>query len=567
MDFPKKIIKILFKTSLIVLILGAIGTMNEQARMLLLKTAGGLGIFLYGMAQMTTAFEVITGDRIKRVFEILIGNRFTACLAGIIVTSMIQSSSATTVMVVGFVNSAVMTLQQAAGIIIGANIGTTVTGQLIAFKISHYSHLFIIIGVLTIFLAKSRRSKMIGQALTGFGLLFIGMDFIKEVVAPLKESKEVIGFIAAISENIFAGIAVGAIFTVILQSSSATVALTMTMASSGLVSFPTAVALILGDNIGTTITALLASIPARRNAKRAALIHTIYNVLGASIIVIIFPYYINFVQSMSSKGAGIARLVANAHTFFNLANALFFIAFTGFLARVSFFILPQTAEEKERETTYLDKRLLNVPALAVAAARKQSMIMAGLAGQNLEESIKIITKFDRKNKDQILKRENSIDSAEDDIVKYLALIEEKSVTKEDSENIVRLIHFVNDMERVGDQCENIVKILEDKFERSIKFTPDAEKGLQEMSDLVLQMRKNAMTAFSDSQIEAADLTYALEKRVNLMEHDLRNDHIERLSNGKCNYIAGFFYLDIIEKLERIGDHFDNVADLVSRKSL
>lgn len=567
MVFSKGTIKSFFKALLALLIFVAIVSMDGQARMLLLKTAGGLGIFLYGMSQMTTAFEVITGDRIKRVFEILTGNRFTACLAGILVTSMIQSSSATTVMVVGFVNSAVMTLQQAAGIIIGANIGTTVTGQLIAFKISHYSHLFIALGVLCIFLSKSKKNKMIGQALTGFGLLFIGMDFMKEVVAPLKESREVIRFVAALSGNIFAGIAVGTIFTVILQSSSATVAITMTMATSGLVDFQTAVALILGDNIGTTITALLASIPARRNAKRAALIHTIYNVMGALFIVLIFPYYLSLVKAMSTKGAGIARLVANAHTFFNLANAVVFIAFTGVLAKVSFLILPQTEEEKARETTFLEKRLLDVPALAIEAARKQSMIMAETAGKNLEESIKLIKEFDHKKIDQIFKRESLIDSAEDDIVKYLALIEEKSVTKDDSQNIVRLIHFVNDMERVGDQCENIVRILEDKNERSLSFSQEAEKGLSEMSELVLKMRDTAMKAFEKNLAEEADLTYALEERVDLMERELRNSHVDRLSSGKCNYSAGLFYLDILEKLERIGDHFDNVADLVSRKAL
>jgi phosphate:Na+ symporter len=535
-------------------------------RDLAFKIFGGLAIFLYGMKEMTSAFEILAGERIKKIFDTFTGNRILGFIAGITVTALIQSSSATTVMVVGFVNSAMMTLTQAASIIIGANIGTTITGQLIAFKISHYALMFILVGVLMNFMSKSKRNRKLGQAFIGFGLLFVGMDMMKEVVAPLRKSEAVIRLVASLSGSVIAGVFVGTIFTVILQSSSATVAITMTMAASGLIDFPTSVALILGDNIGTTITALLASLPARRNARRAALIHTIYNVLGMLVVVIIFPHYLKVVMWFTPVEAGIARAVANAHTIFNVVNAFIFLPLTPLLAWICYLILPRTEDELYTDSSFLDKRLLEIPSLAIGAASRECDRLSDLAGQSLNDVLELIEEFDYSKAARINEREKLIDSTEGDIIMYLTHIEEKSITHEESLELVHLLHQANDLERVGDQCENIVMILTDRCERKISFGDQAVQGLREMSATVKEMYFLTRRAVESGDRNSALRVLELEGRLNFLEKRNRDEHVDRLASGECNFAAGFFFLDLMEKIEKIGDHCTNMAEMAAGAS-
>lgn len=558
----KQIIKQITLASIVVGALYFCITASAESRSVFMKTAGGLGIFLFGMTQMTEALERVAGDRIKRIFATLTGNRFTAMLSGVMVTALIQSSSATTVMVVGFVNSAVMNLTQAAGIIMGANIGTTVTGQLIAFKISHYAHLFIAVGVAMKMSAKRKSVRTTGQAIAGFGLIFLGLDVMKDVVAPLKASPDVKVWIAAISSNLFMAVLAGTIITVILQSSSATVAITMAMAGAGLIDLMTSVGIILGDNIGTTVTAQIASLAAKRNARRAATIHTAFNVIGVVLAMLLFPIFISAVKLISPAASGIERAIANSHTLFNIVNTAIFLPFLGLLTKLSYLIIPKNEQEIQLETTFLDKRLLLIPSTAIDAARRETLKLSGLVRQSLTEISALLACFDYSLCERIAERERVIDTIEGEIVRYLTLIEEKDVGKTDSEAIVGLVHLSHELERIGDQCDNISKIAVDLSERGITFSETAENELDEIKNLVLAMFDEASSAFDLLDRERARKVTVLEDRVNALTRQGRKSHVDRITTGRCDQASGYFFLDILEKLERIGDHCQNWAELV-----
>ncbi len=342
---------------------------------------GGLGMFLFGMKIMSEGLQKISGDRIRRTLEALTTNRIMGLLVGLVVTSIIQSSSATTVMVVGFVNAGLMTLAQSIGVILGANIGTTITAQMIAFKVHHYALPILGIGVFLKTFSSSKRWTYIGEAMLGFGLIFYGLVVMKGAFAPLKTNQAFISYFTLFGDNPIIGVLVGAALTLVVQSSSATIGITMTLASSGLLSFYAAVALILGENIGTTITANLASIGTNTNAKRAARAHLLFNLIGTLYMLMILPYFVTFIDYITPNSADfvnainekpfIGRHIANAHSLFNVLNVLIFLPFTGYLAKAASFMVPQKeGEEVEYALKYLDNKLLNTPVIAISEARK-----------------------------------------------------------------------------------------------------------------------------------------------------------------------------------------------------
>jgi len=561
LEFKRKL-KLIVKFLIILLTVGFLIFSSSRIRMFILQLAGGLSVFLFGMTMMTEKFEILAGPGIKKIFEKFTGNRFAAFISGIIVTAIIQSSSVTTVMVVGFVNSGLLVITQAIGVIIGANIGTTITGQLIAFKISKYAYVFTISGILLILISKNKRRKLFGQALVGFGLLFIGLSVMKSAVAPLKSSPYITKLIATYSQNIMAGVICGTIFTLILQSSSATVGITMAIAGAGLINFETAVALILGDNIGTTITALLASIPGNRQAKRAALAHSFFNILGAGIIICIFPYYLKFVQYLSGN-VRIERLIANSHTFFNVINALIFLPFVNVLSRICYLFFPKSKEEKFAEKTYLDKRLLAVPALALLAVKKELIGMVEIIDKSMSCMLNLLKKFSYEECDEIVTNERMIDSKETDILYYLEKIEEKDITKSASINIIKYLHIADDLERIGDQIENVKVILTDKFERKIEFSNEDTLELDKLLNKVYKMFELARQTISEEDLDSAKKIYLLEDEVNKLVKHNRKKHVDRIFYEKSSYSFSYFYVDIMEKLERIGDHCVNIADAIT----
>ena len=564
----KKFLKITLAIVFYGVLLSCVIFHSKQWAKNLMETGGGLALFLYGLHLMSDSLRVAAGERIKNFFHKCTSNPLLGVLTGFIVTAIIQSSSVTTVMVVGFVNAGVMTLKQAIGIIFGANIGTTVTAQIIAFKISKYSFVFIMAGVVLIFIPKNKQLRLIGRVLIGLGLIFFGMKIMKEVVAPLKHSRFLIKIVSDISSNIFAGVFIGAIITMIFQSSSATVGFTMILATTGIINYPVAVSIVLGDNIGTTITAILASLAANRNAKRAALSHSLFNILGVIIVSIVFKYYTHFVDILTPgepamcKGGeyiNVSRHIANAHTIFNVINTLIFLPFISFLQRLTLLIIPLSEKEKlirERKLS-LEKRVLNVPALALEQAKMGLKKMSEVVSESIQELNKLFNKgvFER-----ILLNEELVDEMENELLKYLVLIEEKNITKEDSFTIIRIIQVANDLERISDQCENLVKIIKDKQERKLKFSQEAHKHILEMYSIVKTTYENAINCFINEEQEKAYEIYELESKINSLEKKFRSMHLDRVTSGKCDYVAGIFFLDILEKLEKIGDHANNIAD-------
>lgn len=522
------------------------------------QLAGGLAVFLYGMLQMTRGLELMAGENIRRYFEIVTGNRVTALLTGLGVTTIIQSSSACTVMIVGFVNAGMMTLTQAAAVIMGSNIGTTITGQLIAFKISKMALPIIATGALFLFLSKSRKKVMFGQVLIGFGLLFIGMQYMESVVAPLKKDPAVQQWLAMVSHNLPMGVLVGTIFTIILQSSSATVAVTMTMASAGLIDYETSVAFILGDNIGTTITAQLAALPAGRPAKRAAMVHTMFNVFGVLIAMIIFPWYLSMV-TMVSGDADVLRKIANAHSLFNVANSLIFLILLTPLVKACELIIPFTPSEKERTQTFLDKTLLTVPSVALEAVGLECSRLAGMTRQAVEAALGLLRTQDEKLEKVIMEQEKLVDAIEHDIVRYALLIEEKELSKGDTQLINRFIAFSHNQERLADECENILEIVTEQKEHKVSFSEHAAAQIYELSEKVRFMVDGASRSFLHGEWELAEEVLAAETMVNEMVHRFREDHLTRLMAGDCNPVSGHFFLDIIDRLEKMGDRCRTIA--------
>lgn len=557
----KKLLKTLFVISSIILLLFVQFFVSPQIRFQIYKMLGGLAIFIYGMTRMTNSLGLLAGDKIKKIFERFTTNPLMGMFSGIVITSMIQSSSATTVMVVGFVNSGMMTLNQAIGVIIGANIGTTVTGQLIAFKISQYAYLIIALGLLLILIAKSKKNQSIGQCMLGFGLLFVGMEVMEKVVEPLKNSDYTLNMIRHYSDSRIFGVFVGTLFTIILQSSSATVGITMTIAGSGLIDFPMAVALILGDNIGTTITAVLAASAANRNAKRAAFAHSLFNILGVIVILLIFPHYLTFVQWMSPTGARIERLVANSHSYFNIINAFIFIFLVKFLAIICYLIFPKSDLEKEIEMNTLDKRLLNVPSLALSNIHREINRMARMILKSLDSLSVQSANFDYKVYKSILEQEDIIDNLCEDINHYLVLIEEKKLTKSESREVILALHLATELEKIADQIEILAEIQRDTHENKIKFSTEALEEINALAGLLEQLFRDTILAVKTSRPDVDELRMIYDRSYEVLDLERRyhQEHVNRLAQGKCDQKNGIIFLRLLENYQKAAINCRNVA--------
>ncbi|MFH2011441.1 MAG: Na/Pi cotransporter family protein [Pseudomonadota bacterium] len=446
---------------------------------IIFQSLGGLGMFLFGMKIMSEGLQKVAGKRMRRIMEMVSNNRFVGCAAGTIVTSVIQSSSATTVMLVSFVDAGLMNLTQAIGVILGANIGTTVTAQLIAFKIDAYALPAIATGVLLKFFVGRKKWIYVGDALLGFGLVFYGLSTMKAGFAPLKESETFIHLFTSFNADSMGGIllcvVIGTVLTMILQSSSATVGITMALAIQGFLTFEASVALILGDNIGTTITAELASVGSNINAHRTARAHTLFNVIGVFGIVLFFPFFIKFVLVATSYLLGIgppdllvngekpniARYIANSHTMFNVINALFFLMFLPFLVKVAIWLTPHKKEEKELEELYhikyLDSKFIYTPSVALGQVRAETIRMGKLVQVMYDDVINSLRDRKVKELSKWRKREDIIDNLQKEITQFLVRVMQEGITPEESREVASLMRMTNNLERMGDAIENIAE--------------------------------------------------------------------------------------------------------------
>lgn len=543
---------------------------------------GGLGLFFIGMRFMSEGLQKTAGERLRQILEFLTNNRIVATLVGLVVTAIIQSSSATTVMTVSFVNAGLMNLKQAIGVVLGANIGTTVTAQIIAFKIHHYALPALGIGVGLRLFSKGSRWRSFGEVVMGFGMLFFGLTLMKEAMEPLKTSPIVREAFIKFDGSPLLGVLVGTIVTVLMQSSSVTVGIVMALASSGLLSFKGAVALVLGDNIGTTVTAQLAATGANAAAKRTAWSHTMFNVLGVIYILLLMPYFLKLVDLVSpgpadfvvrslseAKAMGvsvgdkpyIARHIANAHTLFNVVNTIVFLPLLGVLAKISSWIVPGR-EEEGYHLLYLNSSLVTSPPIAVEEARKETVRMATLAKRMVDLSMEAFMEKKLDRVEEVEKIEGIVDMLQRDITSFLVGVSQHSMTLEISKEINSIIHMVNNLERIGDHGEILAKLVERKERLRLFFTPQAESDIREIYSVVREFLDLVIEGIGKKRMDVKPLADALETRINEMEDSMRQAHIQRLNAGICAVDAGLIFIDMLTSFEKIGDHCYNIIEAV-----
>lgn len=522
---------------------------------------GGIALFLYGMQLMGDGLQKAAGSKLQKILEKMTGVLALGVLLGAVVTAVLQASGATTVMTVGLVNAGLLTLKQAFGIIMGANIGTTMTAQLIAFKLSDYITLLIFFGFLIQLLAKRRRSKYLGQVMLGFGILMLGMDMMGKAVMPLRNYPGFVDFIGAFSDNPVLGVAIGIIMTVLIQSSSATIGILIAMASQGLIPLEGAIPVLLGDNIGTCITAILASLRANVTAKRVGLAHVMFNTIGTVIFITLMPMFIKFVLTVSPEG-DIARQIANAHTSFNIINTLLFMPFANYFIRFIEKLLPDKGEIISRRPVFLDKAMLNTPSLAMSLAVKEVVRMGNVARKNMGMAIDSVNKFDETKVKYVLEHEPVVDSLETDITNYLTAMSETQMSPDLSARHTGLLHACNDIERIGDHAETLAKKSRMIFEDEVNFSDEAKEELRQLGEKVMAASGKAIEALekNDKQIAAEAITLCRE--VKAYQKIVRKNHIVRLNEKRCDALAGFVMLELLINMKRVSDHSKNISQIV-----
>ena len=536
----------------------------------ILSMAGGLGLFLFGIRTMGDGLENAAGAKLKRMLEVLTGNRFLAVLVGFVVTAIIQSSTATTVMVVGFVNAGMMSLAQAVGVIMGANIGTTVTSLLIALNFSSVAAAAVLVGVILMLASKKTVVKNLGAIFTGFGLLFLGIDMMSDSMAPLRESAGFMNFIVTVSESplrpLF-GIILGIVMTAVLQSSSASVGVLQTLAMQGLVPLKFSVFVLFGQNIGTCLTALFSTVGAKKNSKRAAVIHLLFNLIGTGIFILIalLTPYVEWIEKLSP--APMAQ-IAISHIVFNIVSTVVMFPFANVLVKLSCLLVPgKDDSESEMHCKFIDDRLLNTPPFAVMQVSKEVARMAKLARENFETSAHALINRSDKDLDKVMENEEIINYLNHHITSYLVKLNALDITDSDSDYIARVFHAINDIERVGDHAINLAEAAQHNIGEGLKFSDPAREELNQLCGSVVTLLERSMAAFDNQSLsdnEAKELS-DLEEHIDDLTLECQDSHIFRLNRKECNTEAGMLYLNTITDFERVGDHAINIAFLARSK--
>ena len=523
---------------------------------------GGLGFFLYGMKMMSEGLEKAAGAKMRSILEFFTKNRFIGMVVGIIFTAIIQSSNATTVMVVSFVNSGLMNLMQASGVILSANIGTTITGQLIAFNLSDIAPLIVIIGVIMIMFCKKQSIKKIGEVILGFGILFMGLSIMSDSMSAVKNSPRILNFLASLT-NPFAAILVGFLITAVLQSSSATVGIILLMVSQKLLEFTICPFMILGCNIGSCVSALVASLSGKKDAKRAALIHFLFNVIGSAIffciLLVAVEPFTNAILYIS--GGSLARSVANVHTLMKVLEVAMMFPFMGWIVKLTYKIVPgkDTTAEDQYELLYIGDGSMMSPTTAVMDSIHEIEHMGKVAVMNLKKSMDALCNLNEKEIQEVYETEEYIDFLNRKITNYLVKANEIALPIADEKLIGGLFHVVNDIERIGDHAENFVDSAKTRIERGIELTDKAKKQLLDMMDKTTKILEYSLEMFTNRNYEHMREILQLEEEIDEMEKKLQNAHVRRLTKNKCTPEAGMIFSDTISGLERVADHATNIA--------
>ncbi|MGV7928874.1 MAG: Na/Pi cotransporter family protein [Spirochaetota bacterium] len=545
---------------------------------------GGLGLFLFGMKIMSESLQMAAGDRMKSILSTVTNRRIAGVFTGFIITSIIQSSSATTVMLVSFVSAGLITLQQSVGIIFGANIGTTVTGWLVAifgFKVQIAAFALPAIGIgFFIRFLNNEKLQQYGEVLLGFGVLFLGLDVMSGAVKDLRGSEGVMsfmaGYIASSTPRVVLVVGIGTAITMLLQSSSATMAMTMTLAAHGLIDFQTACALILGENIGTTITANIAAVGASSDAKRAARIHLLFNLFGVCWVVTVFHLFFvpmvdyivpgdPYTADHAARSMAVASHLAAFHTVFNICNTIVFFPFAGVLVKLATRMVPAGRGEDPDafHLKYISTSLVSTPSININQARLEIRHMAQVVLEMFDMVMDVFHKPTDKLGtvvEEVGRKENVVDRLEKDISDFLVRVSQQNLSQEQSQSISAMLHMVNEMERMGDHCESLLRYTRRKYDGRIEFTEQAMKEIGEIAgkvrEFIVLLRDNLMTDRADILPRAK----VLEDRIDELRRDLKKGHVQRLNQGLCDVPSGLIFIDMLTSFEKIGDHAFNVAE-------
>lgn len=538
--------------------------MGNLLTTIILPLIGGLGLFLYGMHMMSEGIEKAAGAKLRSILEFFTKNAFSGLIVGVIFTAIIQSSSACTVMVVSFVNSSIMTLYQAVGVILGANIGTTVTAQLVSFDLAAYAPIFVLGGVIMMLFIKKVGLQKLGQIIAGFGILFLGLTNMSGAMGRLKEIPEVLGAFASVS-NPFVAILVGIAVTAIVQSSSVTVSIILLMANQGLLDLPTCCYMIQGCNMGACTSAIISSINGKKDAKRAAMIHLLFNAIGTIVVCIYFAFGMDsFIEWMLAfSGGNKGRFVANTHTIIRIAQVIVIFPFNKYLVKLTYlFVRGEDKKIGYRENLqlkYIGGKNVFSPATAVIDVTKELERMALLATENLNRAMNALVTLDQEDIDDVYKVEENINFLNHEITNYLVKISQTNLPVEDAKSIGGLFHVVNDIERIGDHAENVADAAIVRRDKELSFTRDAQIELGVMLDMVLTLVRYAVEMFKTNSEEHLEDILRLEQAVDEKERELQQNHVDRMAKGECEPEAGMLFSDIISGLERVADHATNIA--------
>lgn len=532
---------------------------------------GGLAFFLYGMNLMSAGLDKVAGGKLERILEKLTSNPLKAVLLGAGVTAVIQSSSATTVMVVGFVNAGIMKLSQGIGIIMGANLGTTATSWILSLsglsgdgflikllKPSSFSPVLAFIGILLFMFFKSGRKKEIGSIFLGFSILMFGMETMSGAVKPLAQIPEFANVLVMFSNPIL-GVLTGAILTAIIQSSSASVGILQALSATGSVTFASAIPIIMGQNIGTCVTAMLSGVGASKNAKRAALVHLYFNIIGTILFLVVF-YGIRYTIGFSFINDSVNEVsIAAIHTLFNVFSTLILLPFYKGLEKLAYLTIKDTPEDSAYERPLLDERFLNNPGFAIEQCKKLTIQMADLAKDTFLSSMKLLDNYQENAAEQIAKQEDTIDHYEDVLGTFLVKLSNRSLSTSDSKAVSRMLHTIGDFERIGDHAINIVEAAKEIYEKKITFSSGAKKELTTISKAVEEILTNTIQAFRMDDLVLAKQVEPLEEVIDILRNELKNRHVQRLQKGQCTIELGFVFSDILTNYERVSDHCSNIA--------
>ncbi|WP_305302768.1 Na/Pi cotransporter family protein [Romboutsia ilealis] len=525
---------------------------------------GGLGLFLYGMNLMGDGLQKSAGSKLKRIIELLTSNVIMGVLVGMVVTMVIQSSSATTVMVVGFVNAGIMSLPQAIGVIMGANIGTTITAQLVSLDVDFLAPVALGIGIVIYMFSNKPKYKHIAEILIGFGILFTGMDFMKDAVKPLAEYQGFTDMLLSFGHHPILGVLMGFAITAIVQSSSASMGMLIALASQGLIPITAALPILYGENIGTCVTSLISSIGASRNARRAAIMHLTFNVLGSVIFMFILSKpIIAIVTAIDPTDA--ARQIANAHTLFNIINVIILLPFNKLIVKLALKLVPETKGEQDDDSKvvkYIDDRMIETPSIALANIVKETLRMGEKSKESLNAAMDGIVDKSKEKIELSFKREKLINELQKLILNYLLKLSKASLNEDSRETVDALFNTVNDIERIGDHAENIAELAQDIADSEMSFSDVGIGELKDMYNKVVSTYTYALEAMRTSNVELACKVIKMEEQVDMMEKSCRSNHMNRLNSSSCSIESGVIYLDIISNLERVSDHAVNIAQQV-----